>query len=174
VDYDREDSLSVFRVSLEMSRQTRRLVRRSERLLQVTASLAVQGAAALEMSRSRLTKMERNQGFKEAPGDASDAVGGAFRNPRSFAGSLRPADSKTETKDRTLRWGRHDLDLADLHIAEAERRVSRQRQLVDRLRSGGHDLAADEGERLLRALLVSLIEFRAHRRMMVDIRETDA
>ena len=66
----------------------------------------------------------------------------------------------------------HDLDLADSHIAAAEKRVSRQRQVIDRLRSEGHDVAAEDGERLLRALLFSLAEFKEHRRMM-GARETD-
>jgi len=49
----------------------------------------------------------------------------------------------------------------------------RQRQLIQQFRSRGHVATAEEGERLLRVLMFSLVEFKEHRRMMVA-RETNA
>ncbi len=56
---------------------------------------------------------------------------------------------------------RHDLVMADNHIVEGERRISRQRALIERLRRDGHDSAA--ADRLLANLEQTLVGWNDHR-----------
>ncbi|MGH1571145.1 hypothetical protein ACRAWG_11220 [Methylobacterium sp. P31] len=68
--------------------------------------------------------------------------------------------------DMDREWEVEHLHLADDHIAMAERHVTKQRLLVERLRTGGHD--AHEAERLLGTMEGTLEAFREHRQSIAD------
>jgi hypothetical protein len=61
-----------------------------------------------------------------------------------------------------------DLKTIDRHIAEAEEEVNRQRELVDQLRTGGHNTIAEEAEQLLSKMIDALEEMKEHRRVIID------
>jgi hypothetical protein len=62
-----------------------------------------------------------------------------------------------------------DLDRADLHIAQGERRVAEQILLIERMGRKGHDTA--EAEKLLRNFEQTLENWRDHRRLILDALE---
>lgn len=57
-----------------------------------------------------------------------------------------------------------DLRMVDNHIAQGERHVTRQRELVAWLRSKGHP--TETAEQLLAVFVFSLEQHRAHREVM--------
>jgi hypothetical protein len=59
------------------------------------------------------------------------------------------------------------LNEADRHIAKAERQITEQRILVERLRTGGHD--THEAERLLKAMEETLAAEYEHRKLTVEM-----
>jgi len=58
-----------------------------------------------------------------------------------------------------------DLQMVDDHIAQGERHVSRQEELVAWLKSKGHP--TDMAEQLLEEFRATLIQHRAHRDVML-------
>lgn len=58
-----------------------------------------------------------------------------------------------------------DLEMVDCHIAQGERHVTQQEELVARLR--GHGLPTDEAESLLEEFKALLLQHREHRRIML-------
>jgi negative regulator of genetic competence, sporulation and motility len=58
-----------------------------------------------------------------------------------------------------------DLEMVDRHIAQGERHVTQQEELVARLRS--HGLPTDEAENLLEEFRALLLQHREHRRVML-------
>ena len=63
-----------------------------------------------------------------------------------------------------------DLKTIDRHIAEAEEEIRQQRELVDRLRTGGRNMIAEEGEQLLSKMIDALEEMKEHRRIIIESR----
>jgi septal ring factor EnvC (AmiA/AmiB activator) len=62
-----------------------------------------------------------------------------------------------------------DLDIIDQHIAEAEARIGRQRELVDELcRDHPGGVVAEEAKQLLSKMLDALKEMKEHRRLIVE------
>ena len=57
-----------------------------------------------------------------------------------------------------------DLALANRHIAEAEVRIRAQQRILQKLVRAGHD--STRAEALLDAMLVTLEQFRIHRRLI--------
>lgn len=58
-----------------------------------------------------------------------------------------------------------DLKMVDDHIAQGERHVTRQEELIARLKSGGHP--TEMAEQLLVEFQSTLIQHRAHRELML-------
>jgi hypothetical protein len=58
-----------------------------------------------------------------------------------------------------------DLRMVDDHIAQGERHVTRQEELIAWLRSRGHP--TDQAEQLLTEFQSTLIQHRAHRELML-------
>jgi hypothetical protein len=58
-----------------------------------------------------------------------------------------------------------DLKTIDRQIAEAEEEIRQQRELVDRLRTGGNTIA-QEAEQSLSQMIDALEEMKEHRRVL--------
>lgn len=58
-----------------------------------------------------------------------------------------------------------DLEMVDRHIAQGERHVSQQEELVERLRS--HGLPTEQAELLLEEFRSLLVQHREHRAIML-------
>ena len=58
-----------------------------------------------------------------------------------------------------------DLKMVDDHIAQGERHVTRQEELIARLKSGGH--STEMAEQLLMEFRSTLVQHRAHRELML-------
>jgi hypothetical protein len=61
---------------------------------------------------------------------------------------------------------RGELGLADAHIADAERRIARQRELIAELERDGHD--AKPARELLETMLGLLHQMQRHRALILE------
>jgi len=59
-----------------------------------------------------------------------------------------------------------DVDMADRHIAEGERHIAQQEELLTRLRMQAHP--TEEAENLLDLFNSTMVEHRAHRAAIVE------
>jgi hypothetical protein len=66
---------------------------------------------------------------------------------------------------------RRHLAQAEQHVAEAEAKIVRQRQLIEKLRRDGHE--TDLAESLLYALETSLHAFEHHRKLILEHLESE-
>ena len=69
-----------------------------------------------------------------------------------------PLDRETEVEN---------LSLADRHIADAERQITKQTLIRDRLRADGHD--TKEADRMLASFVEILETLYAHRALILDV-----
>jgi hypothetical protein len=72
-------------------------------------------------------------------------------------------------RERLIVASQRDLDLVDEHIAEADERIGRQRDLVEELHRdypGGS--VVQEGEQLLSKMIDGLEEMKEHRRVIIE------
>ena len=58
-----------------------------------------------------------------------------------------------------------DIDMADRHIAQGERHINQQQDLLARLRA--HNLPTDQAEDLLEEFRATLLQHREHRALMI-------
>jgi hypothetical protein len=59
-----------------------------------------------------------------------------------------------------------DLQMVDAHIAQGERHILQQEELITRLR--GHGLPTAQAEELLAEFRATLLQHRRHRDLMMD------
>jgi hypothetical protein len=68
----------------------------------------------------------------------------------------------------------HDLDVINQQIAEAQARIGRQRQLVEKLRRDQPGRVSQESAELLSKMLEALEELKEHRRVIIeDLQRSD-
>jgi hypothetical protein len=65
-----------------------------------------------------------------------------------------------------LEQERNELVRANRDIAEGERRITEQQDLLTRMHNAGHDTR--QGERLLTTLQATLLEWQAHRELILQ------
>ena len=65
-----------------------------------------------------------------------------------------------------MTYSQADIDLADSHVAQGERHVVQQEELIGRLRSSG--LPTEAAEELLVLFRTTLNQHRTHRDYMLD------
>ena len=65
-----------------------------------------------------------------------------------------------------------DLRMVDAHIAQGERHVKRQEEIVEWLKSRGHP--TEVAEQLLAEFQSTLVQHRSHRELMLRANETSA